>query len=582
MKYRFEFIIMVSAFLCLLMASVALGGSCTKTLYVDGVLIDSSVGPQGLTWPYDRITIGAENDRWYLYNEYIGNIDDFAIYDGVMSSTRVAAHYAARTNYATYETEVSSDNPLMWLKFDDPCTAHDYWAVNSGSISAIDGQYVHTGGGAITQVTGFHADSNAINIPDTVADAPGHCVDIWDGNGDFGEATDGNVTVEIWVNFTDINSMADNDYPRFYQHNGDWNITGGYGVLANDPNELTVVGGASSDVAALSFDINDGTWHHVVVTYESVYDIPDTNNYPNEITADSPALYLRLNDLTDSSDNNYWVDAGDNVTLQQVKGSMGSCAYLNGDWIAAANTTYEPCLPTDYSHAYGFGPNDLTVEFWIYYPEGAVDAYASFFNQCDDEDPNYYSPYADRADTKCRIGFGDNREGGGGQAYTAEGAWSEDANNWHHIVVIWDTEQDVNGNPLSTTVKWFTDNVSYKDSTYAYPAVSDGVIGPEMDHILFGNRGSRDEPGVNQYRHYIDEIAVYPYVLSEERIEAHYYAWEPKDCEEIWDRQMADQWEGIDKNKDCDIDFVDYALFAQEWTLCNDPTRGTPECPPNW
>lgn len=510
-------------------------------------------------------------------------MDDFAIYDKVMDACDVAAHYAARTNYSTYEAEVSADSPLLWLKFDDPSTDH-------GEPAGIDGLYVQTGGGPITQVTGFHADSNAINIPDTVAGAAGHCVDVWDGNGDFGEDTDGDVTIELWVNFIDISGEGepDNDYPRFFQHNGGWNELGGYGMMVNGPNQLGVIGGGQTNYMSSPADINDSNWHHIVVTYDSFYLPCCLYDYPNEVMVDCPALYLRFDDLTDSSGNNYWVDANSNVTLQQTKGSMGSCALLNGGWVAAANTTYEPCMPTDYDHIYAFGGVDacqLTVEFWLYYPSGDVNEYAAFFNQCDDADPRYSSPTAERGGSfsMCRMQFGDNRESfDGGYTYTAEGAWPTDADNWHHFVVIWDTEQDVNGNPVSTTVKWYTDNVNYKNSTYTYPAVADGVIGPEMNHILIGNLGSRDNPGNVAYTQYIDEFAVYPYVLSEERIETHYLFWAPQSCDELWDRQMAGEWEGIDRNQDCYIDFLDYASFALEWLLCNDPAIGPPDCPPNW
>jgi hypothetical protein len=330
--------------------------------------------------------------------------------------------------------------------------------------------------------------------------------------------------------------------------------------------------------------LNDGEWHHVVFTFDSSRDPnpdPNISPYPEEVMEDAPVLYLRCEKepLEDSSGNNYWVDAHSAVTLQTVKGSMGKCALLNGGWIAAARQQTEPSSDPCYGHQYAFGPNDLTVEMWLYYPPGTtIDTFAGLWNQNAKADITEWSPGCDRADTKCRFACNENRDGKDGYAYTAEGTWATDQNNWHHYVSIY----DVCDSPARITVRWYTDNVNKKDSTYD-TTVFDNYLGPEMDHILFGNIGTRFEPGNNAYRQYIDEIAVYNYALGMDRIDAHYRAWQPRDCNEIWFRELGDEWEDIDKNKDCDIDFVDYALSVPlEWTLCNDPNRPPQECPPNW
>ena len=579
MKYRFKLIIMASALFCMLPA-VALADNVIKNLYVDGVWIDDANVGEGLTWPYNRITIGAEGDRWWLYNEYVGKMDEFAIYGGVLSQARIAAHYAAKDANATYVAAVSADNPRLWLRFEDASTDDNDLCANSGWIG-IDANYVTTGGGAITQVAGINAGTLAINIPDRVADAPGHCVDVWDGNGDFSSDLEGDVTVELWVNYTDIN-----DYPRLFQHNSGWDSPGGYGVMVNDPNELGVMGGGTTNYEPLAADINNGQWHHIVVTYDSTYLLPETAEYTAEVMADGPALYLRFEEadasgaLVDSSGNDYWAVKSSQVAIERTVGSMGSAAHMNGGWVASANQQTEPCLPTDYNHSYAFGPNDITIEFWLKVPStDTEDGYASFVKQCEGSpDPCLYAPAATRADVKCRIAFGDARvPNGGGFAYTNEGAWKNTDPNWHHYVIVWD---EIQGDPCAMHVMWYSDGVNYKNSTYNAPGTALGYLGPEMDHILIGRGGTREAPAGNGLRGYIDEFAIYPKVLDITRINAHRGAWQPKTCADLWARQMQASWSVIDRDQNCDINFYDYAYFALEWALCNDPCDV--DCTPNW
>lgn len=65
-------------------------------VYIDGVGKWGNVIEDGaLGFSYDRLTLGSEGNRWYLYNGFVGLLDEVAIYDTVLSADRVAAHYAA-------------------------------------------------------------------------------------------------------------------------------------------------------------------------------------------------------------------------------------------------------------------------------------------------------------------------------------------------------------------------------------------------------------------------------------------------------------------------------------------------------
>jgi hypothetical protein len=304
-------------------------------------------------------------------------------------------------------------------------------------------------------------------------------------------------------------------------------------------------------------------------------------SYPNEVMADDPCLYIRFeeDDPCDWSGNNYWVEANPQVLIEKTVGSLGkaACIYRYG-YVAAANQQTEPNLPVDYNHAYAFAPNDVSFELW-FKAEPGLDDYAAFFNQAETKERSYQQlePYkataAGREGTKMRATTSPQSEESWGWRYTEPNIWPTDG-DWHHLVVTYDEDLNDNGNPNEENdlrVKMYLDTELVIDDANS----GDGVVGPEMDHILIGI--FTEEYSVGYFKGYIDEFAIYPGVLSPCRITAHYAAWQPKNCQEVRDRQLI--WD-IDLNQDCKIDFIDIALFAQQWALCNDPARPPGDCPP--
>jgi len=71
------------------------GSGVLKELYVDGVSVGTASAPNNLSYDFDRITIGAHGHRWWIFCELLGAIDEFAIYEGVLSTDRVIVHYNA-------------------------------------------------------------------------------------------------------------------------------------------------------------------------------------------------------------------------------------------------------------------------------------------------------------------------------------------------------------------------------------------------------------------------------------------------------------------------------------------------------
>jgi hypothetical protein len=320
--------------------------------------------------------------------------------------------------------------------------------------------------------------------------------------------------------------------------------------------------------------------------------------YVDEVMADDPCLYLRFEDyqFVDSSGNDYWVDGTANI--EKTPGSMGDAAYLfSKSYVAAANQQTEPNLPVDYNDAYAFAPNDISFELW-FKADTDVEYLAAFFNQAETgyDCPFPWCVYQNRApaagryETQMRAmtyarpgeSFGECWR------YTEPNVsvWPTDG-KWHHLVVTYDEDFDGDGNTDELNdlrVRMYLDTILVIDDANS----GGGTVGPEMDHILIGNLRSRDLPGLNPYKGYIDEFAIYPGVLSQCRVAAHYAAWWAKDCNELWDRELVGMQPGIDPilaaidhNHDCRIDFYDFAVLAENWMLCNDPEGGE-GCVPNW
>jgi len=306
-------------------------------------------------------------------------------------------------------------------------------------------------------------------------------------------------------------------------------------------------------------------------------------SYINEVLTDGPVLWLRFEDypLVDSSGNEYWIDNDNEFEpIEKTPGSLGKAVYLNNNYVAAANQKTEPNLPTEYGHQYAFAPNDISFELWFKADADCGDEVA-FFNQAEtnlqnwQDEPNR-APAAGRSGTQMRAMTYAMAEESNGWRYTEPNVWPTDG-DWHHLVVTYDEDFDGNydtNEPNDLGVKMYLDAELVLDTHDS----GGGTVGPEMDHILLGHLGSRDKPGWSLYSGYIDEFAIYPGVLSPDRIEAHYYAWQPNDCQEIRDRLLI--WD-IDRNQDCRIDFYDFAVFAEQWALCNDPGGGE-GCVPNW
>ncbi len=226
--------------------------SLNKTVYVDGqFLSDANVSGSGLSYPYGHLILGSEGTVGWRYNELDGILDEVAVYDGILSPSRISTHYdAIATNYFA---EVMADSPLGYWRFEDASSSNGDPVEDWGSVGR-DGTYVES----VSLVSGVLGQ--AARLHGLMPDGAGDCIDIWDGDGAFSLE---DITVELWINSSALGS----NYPRLFQHNGDWLTLDGYGLMCTE-SLFGVIGGGAANYLAV--DINDGQWHHVVATYETV------------------------------------------------------------------------------------------------------------------------------------------------------------------------------------------------------------------------------------------------------------------------------------------------------------------------
>jgi hypothetical protein len=599
MNSRLRLTIIIGAFFCLLPA-VALGDSCIKTLYIDGTSRGAVSATNLLSQDDNRLTIGAAGNYLNRVEGLVGQIDEFAIYTGILSDPCISYHASFTQGDAGYVAAVQHDNPLLYFRFEDASSPNGAPVLDSGSV-ARNGTYI--GDDIIGEpnlVAGYIG--NAVELYGAV-DGNGTCIDVDGGDGAFYPAS-GDVTIEFWAKVPDYNEVTQ----WYFEHSNGGTQTGyGANVLyfGGTNNYYTGLRGGGSTSPVVTFGTGGNQWHHIAVTFDSTETV-QAPNYVDVVKQDDPCLYLRFEnalDPCDDSNNGYWVKYGNSTTVGPEGGGIGNCIYFPGgadSYAAAANQQTEPPAAetndVQFGHQYGFTPGSTTFEFWYRgqdIPELPV--WATFFNQSyrGDEADIYNSPLYEMG----------GRIAEGGATYTrypfnrtaAAGGWGYACQNpamaiplddaWHHIVFSWD---EMIGDANQMNLRLCIDGESVKTALYNDTSPVPGVVGGdrgEMDHIMIGCGGWRDGQAGERLVGYMDEFAIYGGVLPINRVIAHYEAGLPKNCTELWNRGLvAAQYPwavDADRNQDCLLDFYDFAAFASEWALCNEPGGGT-GCSRNW
>lgn len=590
MRYKFELSIMIAVVFGLSLAGVASADSVTKTLYVDGTPVGTSTVTQAISFPYKRLTIGCEGNGWVRYSGLVGTIDEFAVYNRVLTAAEVTTH--SNAGAGGYVAAVTASNPVLYLQFNDTSSAD--WSKATNTVNA-DTNCTYRGAVTLTGAgSGYTGGTDKAAI--LGGSGGSDCIDVCDWDAKF-STTD--VSVEFWVKTTQSSG-----YPRFFQHNGGSTEEHSYGAMYSaGTNAIGLIGGGNTNY--INSTINDDAWHHIVVTFNSIKPGP----YAEEVMADDPCVYLKFDNplLVDSSENHYWAGSSVNATVKAVGGAIGGHAlYLNNSFTGGAqgrayvwNNYWVPepfrsgvGTTNKWGPGYAFAPahaadeespplpGDTTFEFWMKSaPELTPDTYGILFQQIDGmswdvpagadygKEPNApgMGLYTDAGVRKLRVL--------GGSQWYYPGVNAPLDGDWHHIVVTYDQNESNLGHDM--VIEMYLDGTRYSQ-TIVDPNMH-ALLGPSVFYALM--IGSEQNVGYasNAFGGYIDEFAVYAGVLSADRVAAHYAAGQPKDCADVWARGLGMKG---DLNHDCVVDFYDYAIFAAEWRTCNTP--GNPNCVSTW
>jgi len=351
-------------------------------------------------------------------------------------------------------------------------------------------------------------------------------------------------------------------------------------------NAIGLIGGGSTGY--LNSTINDGGWHHIVVTFNSIKPGP----YAAEVMADDPCVYLKFDNqlLVDSSSNHWWVGMGTMAQVKKTAGGMGLSLYEDNTsqnytssghadaeaftWngLNGTNVREAPPFQNVLGDEYAFANDDsnMTFEVWIKSVPGLMpDTYPIIFQQVGSYTKEPNAPalglYNDAGVYKLRVA--------GGSQWFYPGTAAPLDGQWHQLVVTYDeNEVDPGG---SMGIQLYLDGSLAGQTTVFDPNNHQALMGPELVELVVGCENDWGSP-YNCWSGYVDEFAVYKGVLSAERIAAHYAAWQPKDCAEVKARGLTLPG---DLNGDCQVDFEDYAILASQWHLCDNPGTG---CPSNW
>lgn len=558
MRYKFELSIMIAVVFGLSLAGVASADSVIKTLYVDGVKVGTSAASQAISYPYPRLTIGAEGSRYFCYNGLIGEVDEFAVYTKVLNDANVATHFAAGSG--GYVAAVTADSPALYLRFEDGSSSAGSKAANSGSAADMNITYI----GAVDLNTVGYIGNAAILHGAT--DGNGDCIDVCDYSLQLSTS---NVSVEFWVKTT-----QSSDYPRLFQHNGGNTEEHSYGAMYNaGTNAVGLIGGGSTGY--VNSTINNGEWHHIVVTFNSLIPGP----YAAEVLADDPCVYLKFDSQmpTDSSSNHWWVGMGEGTKFQKTAGGIGMSFYANNTAANYVNSHAAADVFTWNNHyvdtpgferqgppyggnndGYAFAPSDATFEIWIKRVPGLTpDTYGMIFQQVGSYTREPNAPalglYTDAGVPKLRVAAGSQ--------WYYPGTNAPFDGKWHQLVVTYD-ENEVNPG-LDMGVQLYVDGSLAGQATITDPNGLQALLGPELSTIQITSEGDWGYP-YNTFSGYVDEFAIYSGVLSPERIAAHYAAWQPKDCADVKARGLTLPG---DFNGDCQVDLFDFVVLSNEWRL---------------
>ncbi len=164
---------------------------------------------------------------------------------------------------ADYQSTILADSPLLYLRFEDSNMSNGAAAANLGYIfPMIDATYISTAN-SISPITSEVGLGQAAYLAQmSTSGGDGDCIDIDDGSGQL-QLLD--VTYEMWILTDDITLS-----PKIFQYNGTAMNEDGPGLTSDTGPfyEPGVIGGGWTQYYT-GDPLDDGEWHHIVITYNS-------------------------------------------------------------------------------------------------------------------------------------------------------------------------------------------------------------------------------------------------------------------------------------------------------------------------
>jgi RHS repeat-associated protein len=221
--------------------------------YVDGVLQTTTAVSYPTNANTDPFAIGRGDQGGGQYGNNV--IDEVAVYPAALPAQALRSHFGSGRDFHSYQDTVRADQPAGYWRLGDASgatVAHD------SSGAGLDGSYL----GATAAAAGalatdldtaghFPATTSLtdVNVPNTAA--------LNFGSGDF--------SVEAWVKTTVNNERAIVSKTDGTQPNWRVTVTDDTGFEGRVRLDVDIVG-AGHDTYGPNIRVDDGNWHHVLVS----------------------------------------------------------------------------------------------------------------------------------------------------------------------------------------------------------------------------------------------------------------------------------------------------------------------------
>ncbi len=604
----------------------------------------SAASPQDLSYLFNRLTIGCEGSQWYRYLGVVGQIDDFSVYSGILGADRIAAHRDAATagDYDTAVNadspllylkfqDASSANGAVAA---NSGTSAELSGRYLGAITRVPDRFgADVNAANLRGATGGSGDCIDVGDVNGVISLGTVTIECWvrldtnvttgtprlfqHNNGDAKMGGYGGMLVLNTNAIGVIGGSNTNYFTRNLNDDGWHQIVITYSsvvipseksypsVILDEPNlriYMRVEGEAMMETL-------EYYWHWYFYYKDPLGEVTqyDLNRPASLSYGDGAEPGRAMSEMAGGIGRSMFFDP----TRVDHSIGPGSDSHLCVSTAAGAgNSNWKPRYetPKDDDVNFAFAVGDITYELWFkhsppdrhqisrYDVNDTNVTFATFFQQIGNPtDANLtYEPQAPALSLEgnsIRVLCGVSIPTTGNPNDTNSTTWwypgkqlVREDQQWHQLVLVYDVNAsgDIGNDPNvdhynSMVVRFYFDGVLFNSITAVdVNGTGRARMGPWLNHLVIGTAGTWGF-GFNGIAGFIDEFAIYAGCLNPASILAHYAAWQPRNCVDLNYRGY-----GIpeDIDRDCDVDFRDFAAVALNWTSCNEPNK--PGCTPNW